>query len=52
MGWKYFLSAIANLVIAIFTAMMIMFIALNMVMQCESWEDPACVTPKEMFWHD
>lgn len=49
MAWKGFVSAVGQLTIALIMANMISFVVLNFLVQCESWEDSACVTPAEFF---
>lgn len=49
MTWKAFVSAVGQLTIALIMVNMLSFIALNMIVQCETWEDSACVTPAEFF---
>lgn len=31
-----------------FAAVIVTFVVLNFIAGCESWDDPACITPKEM----
>lgn len=49
MTWKAFVSSVGQLTIALVMANMISFIVLNMIVGCETWEDPVCVTPTEFF---
>ncbi len=49
MTWKAFVSAVGQLTIALITAGVISFTGLNMLVQCETWKDSACVTPVEFF---
>ncbi len=47
MNWKAFFSSVGQLTIAFVFASVLTFVVLNMMVQCETWEDPACVTPNQ-----
>lgn len=49
MTWKAFVSSVGQLTIALVMATLISFIALNMIVGCETWENSACITPTEFF---
>lgn len=45
MSWD---SILFQFVMALIAGFVIVFVLLNILMGCESWNDPACVTPSEM----
>lgn len=49
MKWKAFVSVVGQLVIASVFAGMLTFVILNMITGCESWDDPACITPTSLW---
>lgn len=42
-----FISSIGQLTLALVMASVLTFVLLNVMVQCESWKDPACVTPSQ-----
>lgn len=45
---KGFLNAVGILVCATVMTATILFIGVNMVVGCEDWNDPVCVTPMDL----
>jgi hypothetical protein len=52
MNWNSFVTVIGHLTIAIVMSLLLIFVSLNVVFGCESWTDPSCVTPVELFGGD
>lgn len=47
MTWKAFVSAVGQVTIGLILGGMICFVLLNVVVGCESWNNPNCVTATE-----
>lgn len=48
MLWKSFVTAIGNVAIATFAAVTVAFVVLNLIVGCESWDQPQCITIGEL----
>ena len=48
MFWKGFVSAVGHATIAAFAAVIVAFCLLNLVMDCQSWDQPQCITVGEL----
>lgn len=45
MSWD---SMLFQFLLAILAGLLVVFVLLNILVGCDSWNDPACVTPSEM----
>jgi len=43
-----FLRILGTLICVFFMAIMILFVGVNVMVGCESWEDPGCVSPMDL----